>query len=34
VQRKKSTLNKPLLRVVTAAHPAFAAVAFAAQKMV
>jgi hypothetical protein len=34
VQRKKSTLNKPLLRDVTAAHQASAAVAFAAQKMV
>jgi hypothetical protein len=34
VRRKKSTLNKPLLRVVTAVQQASAVVAFPAQKMV
>jgi hypothetical protein len=34
VQRKKSTLNKPLLRLLTAAHQALTGVVFPAQKTV
>jgi hypothetical protein len=34
VQRKKSTLNKPLPRLLAAEHQALVTVAFAAQKMV
>jgi hypothetical protein len=34
VQRKKSTLNKPLLRPTAVTHQALTGVAFAAQKMV